>query len=195
MYGLTERDYDLVAKPIYQKVFTGNNAFDQPFSQEISEKVILYPVDYYLEQPFLDALVKAASIEDIGCYLTLLQVDIQEFNEPIQAYLKLDELIDAYISGSMPVDLFTDYSLFSAKGLWGCMVSHEDHAVLGGSNLFMKVIRENIPNLDCQIHGWLQSYKIAKKHEFLILDWLPNLLTHIYGMDQAQELLEMYSLP
>ncbi len=74
------------------------------------------------------------------------------------------------------------------------MTSHEHHGLLGGTLEFGEEIRKRIPDFDKQVYGFLEYWKYWKEKGTRI-DWLPELLTHIYGQEIAAKLLLEVGLP
>lgn len=199
---LSETEYQQQAQPILRRVFVENEPYDQPFSPSITERVIVFPCDIYPELLLIDGLVAAASsVGDTGCYLTQLW---RSTDKPNDCYIPLLELREAYYSNPPSsnkhidriIELFPEYVLYSAQGKWGLMASHERFGVLGGLPEFMEAVRQIVPNLDCQVYNFLENYQLSKAAGMhLTLDWLPGLLTHVYGQEAAEKMLQETELP
>ncbi|MEL4897304.1 hypothetical protein [Crocosphaera sp. Alani8] len=69
-------------------------------------------------------------------------------------------------------------------------VTHERHGVLGGSPKFINQVREHIANLDEQVYFFLNKYQQMKFLPNLNIQWLPELLNHVYGQETAHKLLQ-----
>jgi hypothetical protein len=94
------------------------------------------------------------------------------------------------------MNMSSEYALYSSAGNWGLIACHEYHGVLGSSPKFMEVVKKKLPNLDRQALIWLnylQQEKVRGKAPRL-LEWLPKLLTHVYGQEEAQKLLKKIGL-
>jgi len=200
MYTLSEEQYHLEAEPILRQIFVNDRTINKPFSTNITERVILYPCDEYLETPLLDALIAGASIlGDTGCYLTQTW---RNKNEVGHCYIPLSELrfgfdsFDEHIEVLLGTQLGPEYVLYSSQGKWGFMLSIEHHGLLGGTSEFMECVRQLVPDLDKQVDDFLDSQADEK---FAIptanLSWLPGLLSHVYGEETAKKMLEEKGLP
>jgi len=203
MYGLTEAEYKVQAEPMLRKVFVNDDPFRETFSPNIIERVIVYPCDIDIEPPLLDGLIAAASsIGDKGCYLTQLFPFDGHVNH---CYILLEELLgnDGYfceqeklIEAGINMDFQAEYVMYSERGLWGVMVSHEHHGMLGGSPKFIKKIHEVVPDLYEQVNLFLDKFQDLKAYGFNpTLEWLPGLLTHVYGQETAERMLQETGLP
>lgn len=197
MQILTDAQYQIEAEPILRKVFVNDDPFDNTFSPNITERLILYRCETYLEPDLVEGLVAAASdLGDTNCYLINL---FRDDKKPNDYYLSLSELHDEYVGYScnnipteegLDIDLWIEYVIYSAQGKWGLMVSHEHHGMLGGSSKFINKVREFVPNLDEQVYLFLKKLKSISYSPHARLDWLPELLTHIYGQEKAEMLLK-----
>ena len=169
-----------------------------PFSPHIINRVILYPCETYLYNSLINGLVSAASnLGDTGCYLKRSWHDEKN---PNYFYIPLSELIEAYEGTlsldslnkvELDLDFWSDYAIYSSSGSWGLMLSHERHALLGGSANFIDEVREFVPNLDEQAKLFLQKLQSINRHDpNATLEWVPRLFTHVYGQETAEKMLK-----
>jgi len=76
------------------------------------------------------------------------------------------------------------------------MVSHEHHGILGGSPEFIEKIHEVVPDLYEQVNLFLDRFQYFKAYGLNPkLGWLPGLLTHVYGQETAERMLQETGLP
>jgi len=201
MYGLTEAEYKVQAEPMLRKIFANDDPFRETFSPNIIERVIVYPCDIDIEPPLLDGLIAAASsIGDKGCYLTQLIL----FDGHVKhCYILLEELSNGSflkhqkrIEAGIDMIFYPEYVMYSERGLWGVMVSHEHHGMLGGSPEFIEKIHELVPDLYSQVNLFLDRFQYFKAYGLNPkLGWLPGLLTHVYGQEAAERMLQETGLP
>lgn len=199
MYVLTETEFRAVAEPALRQVFVDEDAFAQPFSPNVAARRIVYPCSQYIEPPLADAILKAASnLGDTGCYL----VDLWAPGETDYFYIPFSEFVAVYF-GSGASDKSLGYQtgrslssesiLYSPQGLWGVLISHEWHGMLGGATTFIKDIYRAIPALDNQVYAFIEKrLRKSEGHPFssTTLKWLPNLLVHTYGRKQAEKIMQ-----
>lgn len=152
MYSLDDIEFKAKVEPILRKVFVVDNPFGEPFSSDIINRKIIYPIYNYPEQNLLEALIKAASIEgDKSCYLSTFW---QSKGQPNHCHILFSELVDGFVSPSLGkgieeklnMCIIPDYVIFSEQGRWGLLVSDEHHGMLGGSSKFIQVLSEYISN-------------------------------------------------
>jgi hypothetical protein len=205
MHTLTEDKFNLEAEPFLRKIFVNDNPFKEPFSSEVIGRTIIYPCNGENDLLLIEALINAAvNLGDTGCYISLLPTGYPSDNL-CHCYIPLSEFLEGYAGteedrligprlGINPYEL--DSVIYSSQGKWGLMRSHERFGLLGGSPEFIEEIRGAVPDLDKQVYGLFERLRL------LLLDcglnppditrnkWLPGLLTHVYGAEVAEKLLE-----
>ena len=97
MYSLDDLEFQIKVEPILRKVFVVDNPFEEAFSTDITSRKIIYPIYNYPEQNLLEALIKAASVEGAGCYLSLFW---QSKGQPNHCYVPFSELVEGFASPS-----------------------------------------------------------------------------------------------
>ena len=113
-------------------------------------------------------------------------------------YIPLSELLEFYTCSSEKarlVDLQFNYGaefvLYPGSAKWVLLVSHEYYGLLGGSSEFIATFKQVCQNLDQQVKDFLSNYKYMEADGIsLTLDWLPGLLTYVYGQEIAEKLLK-----
>jgi hypothetical protein len=216
---LTEQEYVTEAEPFLRKVFIGDNATEAPFAPEVEGRKLLYRYKYDLGLPLAKALASAATkIGDKECYLTVLwrpggfdsvgnwsyskdaagfwhwklslseMVAIEDdYNPEVQSWIEESDIGDS--SGLETV-------IYSVHGKWGIMLNHEGFVLLGGSAEFVAHVVEALPDIDNQVFAFLEEMRYIKENYIqATLEWIPNLLTELYGEENAVEMLKKYSLP
>src|SRR5438552_1255333 len=69
---LTPEEFRAVAEPVFQRVFDDPDPFGAPFSNLITSRAIVFPVDLTLEPSQVHALAEAAALEgDDRFFVTL----------------------------------------------------------------------------------------------------------------------------
>ena len=205
MYALSEEQYQLEAEPILRKIFVNDNPFDQPFSNNVLGRTIMYPCHSYIEPPTINAIIAAAAnLGDTGCYISLYHTSTSAVS-PNHCYIPLADFIEAYAGppenerligfrlGMNPYGV--DSIIYSASGKWGLMKSHERHGLLGGPPEFMEDIRTAVPDLDQQVYGFLGRLRMFQEimgrnpPDVTSNKWLRPLLVHVYGEENANQIL------
>jgi hypothetical protein len=209
---LTESQYLLEAEPALRKVFVNDDPFGEVFSDDIKARRILYRCECSIEPRLMRAIIEAALSEgDTGFYASSLMrhpiqpddihhsfITLSEMSEQI---LTLPVVSEGIISVSLGIDIILEFVIYSPQSKWGLMISHERHGMLGGSINFIEVVHRNLPDLNDHIYRWLRFFQEEKayhdRHKLypLTLDWLPELLAHVYGLKEAEKMLRESGLP
>lgn len=188
MRALSEEDFAREAKPVYEHVFTTGNPFESPFTSAIESRMILFPVHYVMETSLARAITKAsAQLNENSFYLSVLERPTdEEHDRPYHWHVAFTEL-EQYRSLGYPFVL--ENAVYSDRGTWGLMFSHERHAVLGGPAEFVQVVTEELPKLTEQVETFIETWKKNQKGLGSNVHWLIRLLRHAYGEETARDLL------
>jgi hypothetical protein len=232
---LTRDEFRRLVIPAFQSVFQDADAFGAPLRPQLSERLILFPVSYHLEDA-ADAIgAAAAAAGDEGFYVVEAEVHWRELlgeapaslpigltkemtaglspelaratwaaaNRPVEYgnnkawWFSLSDLAPAKEPSSFGPSVET--AVVSPTGRWGILISHERHAVVGGSPAFVETLverlpgssdrgGESIPTRD-QVRVFLREVRDGW-HEPMA--WLPGHLTHVYGKECAEALLREF---
>lgn len=205
MQIITHVEFTNKLEPILRQVFVNDNPFIAPLNDRVEARAIVYPCSagYWIEPPLTDAIITAASnLGDNGCYISIFW---RPQNEPWHWYIPFDEFIEVYVEES---EKFAEYQfsqqatfsesvIYSPRGKWGIILSHEFHGVIGGPAEFIEDIRSVVPFFDKQVYAFLERLRYFKqtyRSELVTLDWLPELLTNVYGKKVAEKILRETSL-
>ncbi|CBN56345.1 MULTISPECIES: hypothetical protein [Kamptonema] len=205
MHILTEDEFNLEAEPFLRKIFVHDNPFKEPFSSQVIGRTIIYPCEDENDSLLIEALISAAvKLGDTGCYISLISTGYPEHG-PGHCYIPLSEFLEGYsgtekdrlIGPRLGINPYTlDSVIYSAQGKWGLMKSHERFGLLGGSPEFIEEIRGAVPDLDKQVYGFFKRLRdlllacSLNPPDITRNKWLPTLLTHVYGSEIAEKLLE-----
>ena len=205
MHTLTKDEFHLEAEPFLRKIFVHDNPFKEPFSSQVIGRTIIYPCNGIIESPLLEALIRVAvDLGDTGCYISLISTGYPEYGLA-HCYIPLSEFLEGYsgteedrlIGPRLGINPYTlDSVIYSSQGKWGLMRSHERFGLLGGSPEFIEEIRGSVPDLDNQVYGFFERLRLllwdcgVNPPDITRNKWLPTLLTHVYGAEVAEKLLE-----
>ncbi|MEL4896598.1 hypothetical protein [Crocosphaera sp. Alani8] len=202
MYIVDEAEYLTKADPALSRIFINDNPVNCSFSPEIKERRIIYRYNFEITSPLLDAVIVAASnLGDTGCYFAL--AGERTGHESVSyVYLDFSDFFSLYgneehkdyekISHFFSVENF----VYSPQGLWGVLFSHESFGLIGGSPEFIETIEKLIPDINQQVYECVRYfYDFKSRHPKLAtIEWLPELLHHVYGKERAKKILEAVEL-
>jgi hypothetical protein len=192
MHLLSEEAFQTTAKRALRCIFIRDDPYDAPFAPEIQARRILFMYDYEMEPPLRDAIIDTAAARgEEAFYYSILGYHSSETAMPIYQtwYVPFTDLV-SYHARVEPVENV----IYSPSGLWGIMSSHESHGLLGGTADFIEAIRQRVPDLDQQVVAFIERWNNYKVDYNANIQWLPHLLTHVYGEAEAKKLLHMQHL-
>lgn len=197
---LTEAEFQALAEPALGRIFVSDNPYhSQFFAVDVPARSLIYGYYYLIEPPLIDAVVAAASnLGDKGCYLSMLpRMPELRPEEPYHWYIPFSR-ISAYKEGDEVFGYASilENVLYSPQGKWGFMMLTDGLGVLGSSSKFMETLRSRLPDLDSQVHSFLEDYQALKASELgRMSDELSVLLKQVYGSNKATKMLQGYGLP
>lgn len=189
---LSDPHHLTVAKAAFQSVFRCPDPFNEPFQPRLTERLILYPISYEFEEHEYAAVAAAAgSLGESTAFITLTEIsegqevlfeDLEHWQIDL-GYYPYEALLKQEWSPIM------ENAIYSTQGSWGLVISHEQHAVVGGPPRFIEALKANLPGGESQVHEFLDTWKDNRDRLGYQIDWLQRLLAHVYGADRAQRLL------
>lgn len=122
-------------------------AFRQPFVERVATASVLYPLDGYYLTPDQFAALGAAAVKfgNGKCYVSTYE-DTPDFLSQLDVrgdarHYELDFADDGYDEYCKTIPWPLEHALYSCTGSWGLIVSHEMHAILGGSRAWIDEFR------------------------------------------------------
>jgi len=165
--------------------------FGEPFTAAITQRCVLYPVLFDAGYPWRLAIaIAAATVGDVAVFRTDTE---HARGRSWHLYTQLTDQDTGFPYKS--AESMVEYALYSPAGSWGVLVSHESHAVAGGSARFIATLAANLTQpLAQQLDAFLREWKWRQTEWKSQLDWLPQLLRHLYGAERAAALLIQYEI-
>ncbi len=173
----------LELKNAYYKIFKKTDPFGRMFNDIIKQKIILCPTNgYYLNKEQFNALMKTSKAlgeasfylyETEGCFLD----DLEEKNIYSFGYGEVSNKISYEEYKNLKIVL--ENALYSTKGSWGVIISHEDHAVLGGVDGFVSLFKKNYPEWPQEINNFIELWKSNKELYGSNVTWIPDFLKYV----------------
>ncbi|MMZ54642.1 hypothetical protein D1872_164670 [compost metagenome] len=178
-----QNDLDTMQNQFY-KVFKNTDPFGELFHDSIEHRLILCPVKQYrLNKDQYHALLQATKAEgDTIFYITETELEdcfsIAEphFIQPRSWQCSLQLSFDDYDDNWF----YLENTIYSPNGKWGLMISHEDHAVLGGSKLFIDTFTQYYAEWSEGYDNFIKMWDENKKLYNLKYDWIDGFLKHVY---------------
>lgn len=176
-----------VAK-IYHSLFAHDDAYRDPFQARIKHKLLLFYYSYGLHQkePWLEPVVRTMQeLGEKGFYLSVFTLEGSD-----HWYVPVEEAGTFYES-TFP----RENVIYSLTGQWGIIGSDEQHGIAGGNAFFYQAFLAATSDWDERLEMFLTYWKnLYLRDNEVKIDWLPILLTHIYGPVKMQSLLRNMDL-
>lgn len=181
------------ARAALEDIFETLDPFDEPFKATVAERLILYPAQgYELRDSAWSALAAAAlAVGETSAYYATVEGQAAREVEPVWE-VALDENAQAWFESSASDgsrNPIAESALWSGRGTWGLLVSHEQHVVIGGSSEFVNQLLTQVPDADEQVATFIHDLGHYPSDIERRVPWQPRLLVHIYGRGKADELL------
>lgn len=181
---LSKTSFDRI-KESYFKIFSGNNPFENCFKKEIEKVSLIYPVNgYKLTEDQYSALIQTISNTSVDEEVFVSEIEAESLgdvfkpnNNIIKYELKhwtfdLSTTYDEYID----MDIYIENAIYSSKGNWGIMISHEEHAVIGGGAEFLDNFRTKYAEFDNSFESFKEHWEYNRKNYYSKLEWYDNLI-------------------
>ncbi|NJL27505.1 MAG: hypothetical protein HC897_06200 [Thermoanaerobaculia bacterium] len=172
MRGVIEITDLSAIRSAWERVFHSNDPFSWPFQPEFAAGRIFFPTDGYhlTKQQFLafaDALMQAGENE---LFISVVESEGLSFLERSWGHWACASLsYEDYVQ--LPLTL--ENAIYSREGRWGILISHEMHALIGGSAGFMAA-------LDDQYRRWSDDLRLLREAwaENPNASWLEPTISH-----------------
>ena len=165
------------------RLFQSTDPFDQPFRDEVRERLILSTNILRLYKEQFIALAQA--VQQLGekeCAISEVEgsaARIRGYSRKAPSEYWIIDFTEYEAYTNLPI--MWEHAIHSLRGEWGLIISSEHHAILGGSSRFMSAFKEFYPKWEQEREEFLEMWVGNRIKYGSKLDWLPGLLTHIYG--------------
>jgi hypothetical protein len=160
----------------FYRVFRSTDPFAPAGRLEMPIRIVLYPTyGYHLNADQFQAL--ADTLSDCGepdFFMSLIEVEPDPFATEYNWVCEVPSL-----SEYMDLPLPAENGLYSMNGLWGILVSHEDHALLVCHSLFWHAFQQRYPNWKQDQEKFIQAWYRNEKELGSDVQWLREFLAHL----------------
>lgn len=139
MRGAVETKNLTAVRSAWAHVFRSNDPFAWPFQPQFTTGCIFYPTDGYhlTEQQFLAIGHALKQTGETGFLISVVESEGLAFLDRDWGHWVCESpSYEEYCR--LPITL--ENAIFSREGLWGVLISHEMHAVIAGSTVFMSAL-------------------------------------------------------
>jgi hypothetical protein len=187
MKAISEDEFRERLAPIFDSIFARPDPFNEPFAPDIKPRLLLYGFRYSLHDPWTSPFIESVKdLEQEGFYASILnRPGPEDQSIPYHWYVPLSDIKDygERIGAA-------ENAIYSTVGGWGIICSHEDHALIGGSEKMIDRFRLDIPDLMDRVYEFLDVWLYYHERNRADISWIPGLLQHIYGEADAPKIIK-----
>lgn len=172
----SQLELDNLRKAFYN-IFKTNDPFGEMFCNSIKERIILCPLEgYHLQEDQFRALLDAAYVVgDEKVFISVVEGE-PDFSSHLGHWKCLMPL---NFNKYEQLPIYLENALYSPSGKWGILISHEEHAVIGGTELFINTFKKGFTEWEEGLDNFKELWEYNQKHYNSNIDWLPKFLSHI----------------
>jgi len=125
-------------RKLWSCVFASNDPFSDPFQRTVQARVLLYPTyGYHLSEDQYEALTEACrELGETSFFVSIVEYAGDFFAEGKHWYCEIPSYKE-YLT----IPLVLESAIYSGEGTFGMILSHEDHAILGGTSHFIEAMK------------------------------------------------------
>jgi len=206
MRGLSEAEFWTELVPLIVRLFRPDRVGylpatayavddeEQPFTDALTSRLVI-PIAVQFSDEDLRAITAAArTVGDLWLYYYRPGEPVQSgfpaapygaYAFPIDAPAAVEEFVAWYNRHFSPGNL-----LLSPLGKWAALSSEQNHGVLSGSDAFIAAFSRALGTTPQELlQRYLQDYEVTAWRQGYWARWVPALLAHICGPEQAARLL------
>ncbi|MFD2115273.1 hypothetical protein ACFSTH_07095 [Paenibacillus yanchengensis] len=162
------------------KVFKNKDPFDNCFADNIQAKILLFPTEgYYFQEEQFNVLRQAISHigEDV---FFISEIEGNCFSEPLSSgsyeHGHWVGAISSTFEDYTDIPIVVENAVYSTGGNWGAIISHEGHAVLGGSTELIEQVQSLSPEYVSCKQKFVDYWEYSQREYGSNIDWLQGFL-------------------
>jgi len=170
-----------------------------PFTSKMNSRLVIYNEMQPIDTNFLMSIISISkSMGEEGFYFSFVEVYDYKIWYPgmpnEEKYLKSWFIPFDKVKDYQEQIFLTNHVVYSQLGNWGVFVNVDHFLIMGGISGFMSQIYARHPNLNEKTDEFIQAWKDWNLNLNYKLEWIPDLLEHIYGMERAKLLIQKHKL-
>lgn len=186
MIRVLDKDEQAAASTAFSRVFTGTSRRRSVFEPSIGARMLLFPILFQvLEVDQYRAVFAAArTLGEREAYMATYVFHGDGSNR-FEDWLAVDLHDEDAYHQKWPTGLW-EHAVFSPTGQWGALTTDSEEAFVGGPVTFVEEVRVRLAvDEDEMVRDWLGYWEDHRRPDFDPV-WIPDLLEHLYGPEQAR---------
>jgi hypothetical protein len=184
MRHLTFAEWHAGPATAFWSLFQSVDPFDEPLRPGVEARALLYPESYMLEEAEFAAVARAG--REVGDTHVIVSIT-EEFGVTAGAdanHWQLRGTDYAAYQRLASVGVLEN-ALYSPSGRWGLLMSHEQHAIAGGTARFIHELLATHPEWQKSPTRFVDDWLYRHHHDHVDASWVPQVLRHVYGSGAA----------
>ena len=190
------------AGTVFRRVFRSGDLYCEPFSDNLHDRLLLFPTDLFLltEAQFACLARAAASRGEDWAFLTEIAESDRWTHAPSNVWILELTDYDGYAdpqpepsvalageavwlrTGEKPTIGTVPNAIYSPNGEWGILVSDRDDALVAGSSTFMRIMRACLPMSQSEmLRKWVDEYRDEGE---TTNGWMAKVSQHLHLRDE-----------
>lgn len=170
----------------FYKIFKHNDPFRDMFLDGISERIIICPTEGYnlTNEQFIALIESIKAVKDESFYISEIEGENCFNYKKEEGYYNCKHWeceLDIRLNEYLKLPIAIENAIYSPSGIWGVMISHEEHAVLGGNDLFIDRFKALYPKWKEELEVFKRKWEYNRVNYNSNIDWCEDLISHIYG--------------
>ena len=126
----------------WERIFSSNDPFCDPFSETVGSRLLFYPTDaYHLTDIQYNAVINTMrALDEEYFYVSVVEWAGDFFKRGTHWWCQRPSY-DEYLK----LPLILESALYSNSGVFGAIVSHEMHGIIGGNKVFIDTLKREYP--------------------------------------------------
>jgi hypothetical protein len=164
----------------FHKVFKNIDPFDNCFTDNIQAKLLLFPTDgYYLQEEQFNVLRRAISyFGEADFFISEIEGDC--FSESLSSgsyeHSHWGGATSSTFEDYTDIPIVIENAVYSTCGNWGVIISHEGHAVLGGSIELIELVQSLYPQYVTCKQRFIEYWEHNQREYNSNTDWVNEFL-------------------
>jgi hypothetical protein len=179
MISSTSRVKDL--RDAFYRLFKSTDPFQAVAQDDLPTRVVLFPTaGYHLADDQFQAL--QATLKDLNepeFFISEIEgpTGLFDVNSPWKRghWECVNPKFEEY--AELPIGI--ENALYSGRGTWGILISHEDHGLLVCQQSFWEIFRRRYTGWEEDVKMFVEYWNDLKHETGLTLEWLAPFLSHL----------------
>lgn len=165
----------------YGQLFKGNDPFTEVFTDELPNRLILCPTKGYFltDEQYLALIRTMGTLGESSFFISEVEGEHDVFNNPGHWRINVDTPYEDYCQ----LPIYLENAIYSEAGNWGLIISHEEHALFGGSHYATQLFKDNLTNWRDGKTQFNVKWEHNKKLYGSEVGWISGLISHIEEHD------------